>query len=927
MTVLRKDRPTDKGKGGGVLIATKPGLVIKPRPDLDADCEIVWGQLQLSNCKSLLLAAFYRPPSTNMTTLHTLHTSLARINADKDIWLSGDFNLPDIDWTAFSPHDALPIDLIDPIIPDTNRRRLHDQFIDTVNTYSFTQTVLSPTRTQTKTRPDGAGGPYTISNTLDLFLTNNILNITNTQVVPGLSDHDIVLVDADLRPTRQKQRRRPIFLYSRADTDAITHDLTNYSTDFFASDPYERPFLANWDSLKHTIHTTMENNIPRKTPSSRHSLPWFSRDLRRQHRKKQRLYRRAQTYNTPENWTAFHTFQKTFAKNIRKAEHEHIASHLANNIKNNTKHFYKFFKTRKQDTTAITALKDNTDTLVTDPEHKAQLLNTHFQSVFTQENQRTPNTADNPYPPIPPLYISTDGIKKLLMTLDTNKSTGPDQIPALILKSCAPILAPILQVIFTQSLHSSTLPDDWLCANVSPLFKTGDRTDPTNYRPISLTSIVCKIFEHIIHKHIMNHLDAHNILTDSQHGFRPKRSCETQLITTHHDIARLADRQDVKQVDAILLDFAKAFDKVPHRRLILKLRHYGIIGPTLHWITAFLTNRTQRVVLDGSSSDSVPVSSGVPQGTVLGPLLFLLYINDLPLSISAGSSTRLFADDSLIFRPIKTHDDCIQLQRDLDALEQWESTWQMTFRPDKCKLIRFTRSHTPIPFTYTLHNQPLTNTRSHKYLGITLSSNLEFDTHIHNITNKANRTLGFLRRNLHNCTPDIKHVAYNTLVRPTLEYCSAVWDPYTIDNRYKLEQINTRAARFITHNYTQTPGITSQLKKQRNMELLESRRQAHRLTIMYKITNNLIDIQEQEYLQAAHTRITRNSHNKKFITLRTRTDAYKYSYFPRTICEWNRLPPDTINAPTLNTFTNKLHKLDLTHITQLSTRTHLPLGF
>ena len=184
----------------------------------------------------------------------------------------------------------LATDLIDPIIPDTNRRQLHNQFIDTANAYSFTQTVVSPTRTQTRTRPDSAGGPYTISNTLDLFLTNNILNITNTQVVPGLSDHDIVLVDADLRPTRQKQRRRPIFLYSRADTDAITHDLTNYSADFFATDPHERPFLANWDSLKHAIHTTVENNIPQKIPSSRHSLPWFSRDLRRQHHKKQRLH-------------------------------------------------------------------------------------------------------------------------------------------------------------------------------------------------------------------------------------------------------------------------------------------------------------------------------------------------------------------------------------------------------------------------------------------------------------------------------------------------------------------------------------------------------------------------------------------------------------------------------------------------------------
>ena len=300
MTVIRKDRSTDEGKGGGVFIATKPGLVVQPRPDLDIDCEIVWAQLQLSNCKSLLLAAFYRPPSTNIEYLQTLDTSLSRINADKDIWLSGDFNLPDIDWTALSPHDPPDIDLIDPIIPHTNRRQLHDTFVDTINNYSLAQTVLTPTRTQTKTRPDGAGGPYTISNILDLFLTNNILNITNTQVVPGLSDHDIVLVDADLRPTRHQQRRRPVFLYSRADIDKITQDLTNYSTDFFYTDPYERPFSANWDSLKHAIHTSMENNIPRKTPSNRHSLPWFSRDLRRQHRKKQTLQTCADIQHTRE---------------------------------------------------------------------------------------------------------------------------------------------------------------------------------------------------------------------------------------------------------------------------------------------------------------------------------------------------------------------------------------------------------------------------------------------------------------------------------------------------------------------------------------------------------------------------------------------------------------------------------------------------
>ena len=866
--------------------------------------------MQLHNCKSLYIAAFYRPPSTNIDYLFNLHDSLSRIPTDKHIWISGDFNLPDIDWTAISPFDPLDADVPNPVIPHTNRRLLHDTFIDIVNTFSLSQTVLTPTRTQTITRPNGT---TKTSHILDLFLTNNILNINNTQVLPGLSDHDLVLIDADLRPVRQRQDRRQVFLYSRADMDSIKQDMNDFRRDYFSTDPMTRPLTSNWNRFQHAIHTTMNNNIPQKTHSSRHTLPWFSRHLRRQHRKKQRLYRRAQTYNTPENWKTYKVHQKKFAKNIKTAERNYISTYLTDNIKNNIRHFFKFFKSRKQDTTNISALKRN-NTLVTSPDGKAQLLNNHFKSVFTHEHIQLPNMPNSPYPSIPRLTITTDGIQKLLETLDITKATGPDKIPAYILKHCASSIAPILQSLFTQSLSTSIFIHDWLCANINPLFKTGDRTDPANYRPISLTSIPCKIFEHILHKHIMNHLDSHNILTDTQHGFRPKRSCESQLIVTHHDITKYLDRRDTKQVDAIVLDFAKAFDKVPHKRLLKKLEFYGIRGPILHWLTAFLTNRTQRVLLDGSSSDSVSVTSGVPQGTVLGPLLFLLYINDLPLS-TPNSTTRLFADDSLIYRPIRTLKDSRLLQQDLYALEQWEQTWQMSFRPDKCKLLRFTRSNSPIIFDYYLHNQQLSPVTSHKYLGVHISSNLKFNTHIDHIRSQANRTLGFVRRNLHNCTPNIKHIAYNTLVRPTLEYCAAAWDPYTQNNITKLEQINTKAARFITNNYSLDPGITTRIKQQINMAPLDKRRQAHRLTIMYKISHNHIDINKHEYLQEANTRSTRNSHTYKYQTSHTNTDTYKHSFFPKTIREWNKLPQNIISSSSIDTFHHKVYN----HLTNRQT--------
>ena len=255
----------------------------------------------------------------------------------------------------------------------------------------------------------------------------------------------------------------------------------------------------------------------------------------------------------------------------------------------------------------------------------------------------------------------------MLRDINVSKASGPDNIHNRVLKECADNLAPGLSLIFQRSLDTGILPDPWLNANISCVYKKGDKHLTENYRPISLTSVISKLLEHIICRNLLDHLEKNNILTRLNHGFRSGHSCETQLLLTSNDLLKSYDAGT--QVDIGILDFSEAFDTVPHDKLLYKLDRYGIKGSLHAWLTSFLTHRHMRVVLEGVPSEETPVISGVPQGTVLGPLLFLCHINDLPDRVK--SQVRLFADECLIYREIKTPQDHIILQQDLYSLESW----------------------------------------------------------------------------------------------------------------------------------------------------------------------------------------------------------------------------------------------------------------
>ena len=263
----------------------------------------------------------------------------------------------------------------------------------------------------------------------------------------------------------------------------------------------------------------------------------------------------------------------------------------------------------------------------------------------------------------------------------------------------------------------------------------------------------------------MGFLDSNHILTPFQHGFRQKHYCESQLLTTLSDFTN--SMKDSGQIDAILLDFSKAFDKVDHRLLLSKVNNLGITGPLLKWISSFLSNRLQHVIVDGCISEANDVLSGVPQGTVLGPLFFLMYINDICQNLTPGTHIRLFADDSLLYRETKTVDDTVILQRDLDTLQSWEVKNKMEFHPGKCQVIRITNKLKPI---IGIHGVILQFFDSVKYLGVTIDAKLGWKAQCDSVYHKASFMLSFLERNFQKCPRNVKEQLYFALVRPLVEY-------------------------------------------------------------------------------------------------------------------------------------------------------------
>lgn len=606
--VYRKDRPNQSY--GGVLIAVRNVFLSSESTELDVDCEILWVRLDMVGAKSLYIGAFYRPPSSDSAYLSHLDSSLGlgRLTHSTgcNIWLGGDFNTPHVDWDSLE---------VKPSAAGT--RPLHQQLVDITLDHNLDQVVDQPTRGD---------------NILDLLLTNNKTSLSKLSILPGLgkSDHDIVYAEIDVAPNRTKKPPRRIFQYKKAKWGDFKDKLLTLFDDMSQT---SSTTSANdlWEALKVTLQQGMAQHIPQRTVSPKHRLPWVSHDIRKllQHRNK--VYAKWKKEKSARLSERLKSIRHDLQRKMRQSYWKYVESVIDFSGVTDTlteratkqKKFWSFVRSLRKDSSGVAPLRSEGD-LFNSATAKSDILNRQFTSVFTQEPQdRLPDKGPSPHPTMQDINITAPGIHKMLKNLKPQKAAGPDALPPTVLKELSDELAPILEHIFRRSLLTGQLPSDWKRANVAPIFKKGDKHKPENYRPVSLTCILCKCMEHIIVSNIANHLDANNILHPLQHGFRKNLSCDTQLLSLFHDLT-----QNTRETDLIIMDFSKAFDKVPHRRLTYKLDWYGVRGRTLDWVRDFLADRTQRVVLEGAESPLGYVMSGVPQGSVLGPILFLLYINE-----------------------------------------------------------------------------------------------------------------------------------------------------------------------------------------------------------------------------------------------------------------------------------------------------------
>ena len=519
-------------------------------------------------------------------------------------------------------------------------------------------------------------------------------------------------------------------------------------------------------------------------------------------------------------------------------------------IKQNSKAFFSFARSRQKTKAKVGPFLDESGKPNPSPDFSAEALSQQYNSVFAvprpawtvsdSESHFRADDDDNDL--LTDICFGPDDIEKACSELKGTAAAGPDGLPAILLKTCRKQLSKPIYYIWRSSLDSGCIPPELLLVLICPIHKGGSRSAAKNYRPVALTSHLIKVFERVVRRSLVAHIDKLGLLPDGQHGSRARRSTLTQLLAHWDNILEGLEEHGVG-VDCVYLDFSKAFDKVETGVLLHKLKNGKVMGKLGCWLAAFLdsSKRQQAVAVEGRISSLSPVVSGVPQGTVLGPVLFLLHIADIAREVSIQTRTSSYVDDTRANRCIKDPiPDCQALQQDLDCIYSWAEDVNMLFNSDKFECLRFWPGTTPKPDHQYLSpdNSPIEEKLHLRDLGVEISSDLSFSIHIENTVSAANILIGWAFRTFRRRSRMIMMTIWKTLVQSKLDYCSQLWSPTDQASISRLESI-------CRHFTAQIAGLEDSDYWERlhvlRLYSQERRRERYRILFIWKVLQGYVE--------------------------------------------------------------------------------------
>lgn len=892
--LLRRDRRTH---GGGVAIYYRSNLCLVPKPELHTDNnhEVSWFMV-CTTLGRLFLACVYRPPTADCSIFQCLEQTIENLHQNYpncSVIVCGDTNAHHTDWS------------------DDTTDKAGRAALAFASFSGLTQIIREPTLNGTSGR-----------SVIDHIYTDLPESYTAVKICHsiGTSDHCAIELSATVTPQRDRTYRRTFWLYHQANWDEIRErlDTTDWSIMKLSTNVDE-----SWKVMVDTISNITSVLIPSKSVRLKaNSAPWFNHRCYEARNKKVQTWRAYNRYRTDKNVQLY----REACKNARSVYHTARLTYrqsLVSGIENfpaSSRQYWSLIKSvmGSLKVTSIPVLNSSEKT-ITSSTAKAELLNSIFVEKSTLDDEgRVPSETDSLgcFPALSDIDIPLEEVWHALQALDCKKAMGPDGLSPLVLKVCADELASPLTDLFRSSLNTGVVPQGWKVAHVTPIHKGGGKSDPNNYRPISLLPIISKIFETLLNRRIQKHLLDNKLISDHQFGFLPGRSSLDLLTSTTQRWSNALDSGS--EIRLVALDISRAFDRVWHNGLLARLRACKISGNILKWIENFLTNRQQAVVVNGQRSTYQKTNAGVPQGSVLGPTLFLVFINTIFNQVKCNLD--LFADDSTLHQLIPRKEDRLKIAQDinndLSQLAAWADSWCINFNAKKTKVITITHArdrdmnHPQLIF----QGHPLPEEECLTLVGVKINKRLSWNDHIRSIATKAEQRLGALLRCSKILPPSALLMTYKNFVRSTMEYCSPVWSGGPKTDLSVLDKIQRRAMWACC-----VDPDNHKLCLQLGVRPLSHRRTIASLCLLYRIITgkappSMNNMCPQNLITTRQTRSVTHGHSYRFQIPRNRTNRQARSFLSSTIQKWNDLPPTLLmdHPLLLSNFKAKVSELNFT---------------